>query len=241
MSGEERKGTGRRFVSPAGVLLVVLAVLALAGCGGGDDDSSSAAHINDASGSTNEAIADEREGTPPAPAADESLKKAAEKAECFLRQDLEEEGNESLPPDSPEPEYETDPPTSGDHVETPHQQADGAYLTMPRAMDYVASLDHGRVAIHYAPDLSKETQEELKGLYDTMYGGTLLFPDDEMNYAVAATAWTNSLNCPGYGKETLDAVRAFAKATWGKYGSEPVEAFDVSGPTPREPEEPDAS
>jgi uncharacterized protein DUF3105 len=240
MSEGERRGMGRLIVSWTGVLAIVLAAFAIAGCGG-DDDSSSAAHINEASGSTNEAIADEREGITPAPSKGESLKKAAEKAECFLRQDLKEEGNKSLPPGSPEPKYETDPPTSGDHVETPHQQADGAYLTMPRAMDYVAALDHGRVAIHYAPDLTQETQEELKGLYDTMYGGTLLFPDDEMNYAVAATAWTNVLGCPGYGKETLEAVRAFARESWGKYGSEPVEAFDPSGPTPREPDEPDAS
>ena len=241
MSEGEHRGMGRRIVGCAGVLLAVLAVFALAGCGGGDDDSSSDAHVNTASGSTNGAISDEREGIPPAPSKNVSLKKAAEKAECFLRQDLKEEGSKSLPPGSPEPKYETDPPSSGDHVETPHQQADGAYLTMPRAIDYVAALDHGRVAIHYAPDLTQETQEELKGLYDTMYGGTLLFPDDEMNFAVAATAWTNVLGCPGYGKDTLEAVRAFARETWGKYGSEPVEAFDPSGPTPRDPEEPDAS
>ena len=240
MSKGERKGMGRRIADSAGVLLVVLVMAALAGCGGGDDDSGGEAHVNTDSGSTNEAIFDEREGKSPPPSRGESLKQAAEKASCFLRQDLKAEGTKSLPPDAPEPEYETDPPTSGDHVETPYQQADGAYLTMPRAMDYVAALDHGRVAIHYAPDLTQEAQEELKGLYDTMYGGTLLFPDDEMNYAVAATAWTNFIGCPGFEEETFEAVRAFARETWGKYGSEPVEKFDPSGPTPREPDEPDA-
>jgi hypothetical protein len=48
------------------------------------------------------------------------------------------------------------------------------------------------------------------------------------------------LGCPKYkGAITLDAVRDFGKATWGKYGGEPVYAFTFSetAPTPAEPEE----
>ena len=67
-----------------------------------------------------------------------------------------------------------------------------------------------------------------------MYGGTLLFPNDDMPYEVAATTWTNLLGCKTYkGATTLDAIRAFGKATWGSYGGEPVEAFGpLTGPTP---------
>jgi hypothetical protein len=57
-----------------------------------------------------------------------------------------------------------------------------------------------------------------------------------MEYAVAATTWTNLLGCPEYkGQATLDAIRAFGKETWGKYGGEPVNAFGLKGPTPAEP------
>ena len=61
-----------------------------------------------------------------------------------------------------------------------------------------------------------------------MYGATLLFPNEKMPYEVAATTWTNLLGCPDLqGRGTLDAIRAFGKATWGKYGGEPAEALHL--------------
>jgi hypothetical protein len=72
-----------------------------------------------------------------------------------------------------------------------------------------------------------------------MYGGALFFPNDNMDYAVAATTWTNLLGCDEYkGSITDDAIRAFGEATWGKYGGEPVNAFGLAaGPTPAEPKQ----
>jgi hypothetical protein len=105
---------------------------------------------------------------------------------------------------------------------------------MPGEIFVVHSLEHGRMAIQYSPDLPEEDQLAVKGLYDTMYGGTLLFPNENMDYEVAAAAWTNLLGCPEYkGAITLDAIRAFGKATWGRYGGEGVGA--VKGPTPVAP------
>ena len=226
MSKGDRRGRDWRI---AGLLVVMLVVVAFAGCGG-DDDSGGESHINTESGSTNGAIPDEREGTPPPPGKVMTVKQGAEKGECFVVQDVQPKGFRQLPPGSP--------PVSGKHTQPPDQQADGAYLTMPDYEDVLGALDHGRVAIHYAPDLSQKIRAEVKGLYDTMYGGVLLFPDGEMQWAVAATAWDNFLGCPGYnGKGALDAIRAFARATWGQNGSEPVDAFPVEGPTPVEPEE----
>jgi hypothetical protein len=92
--------------------------------------------------------------------------------------------------------------------------------------------------VQYSPDLPEADQRALKGLYDTMYGAALLFPNEKMPYEVAATTWTNLLGCPTYkGAITLDAIRDFGKATWGKYGGEPVAAFPFTGPTPAEPSE----
>jgi hypothetical protein len=77
----------------------------------------------------------------------------------------------------------------------------------------------------------------LKGLYDSMYAATLLFPNREMPYAVAATTWRKLLGCKRYeGPITLDAVRDFGKLAWG-HGRENSMAFPFTGPTPREPEE----
>jgi hypothetical protein len=216
-----------------GLLVVAGIVSLIAGSGGGDGGN---AHLLVSTGDTNGFQPDEREGVEPAAAKVTDLQKAAKAAGCVVRLELKDEGHTHIPPTSETPDYETDPPTSGNHAESPFQQADGAYTEMPDEIFLVHSLEHGRMAIQYSPDLPEEAQLELKGLYDTMFGGTLLFPNTEMNYEVAATTWTNLLGCPEYkGAATLDAIRAFGKETWGKYGGEPVNAFGLKGPTPAEP------
>jgi hypothetical protein len=215
-------------------LLVVAGIIALIVSSGGGGEGSS--HINQQSGSTNELQPDDREGTPPPPVKVSNLKQAAKKAGCDLRLKLKDEGHTHLPVGSQAPEYKTNPPTSGNHVEPPYQQADGAYSDMPLPINMVHSLEHGRMEIQYSSELPEDAQLELKGLYETMYGGTLLFPNEEMPYQVAATTWTNLLGCKQYkGAATLDAIRAFGKATWGRYGGEPVRGFPLTGPTPKKP------
>jgi hypothetical protein len=238
----DRGGNRQPILGSALVTLAVVlaAVLALAGCGGGDD-AANLAHINpdSSAGSTHDLKPDERKGIPPPPAHQTNLQKAAEEAGCYLELHLKDEGHGQVPQNSPEPEYKTDPPSSGKHSEPPNQQADGAYLEEPEPINYVGSLDYGRMEIQYAGDLSEEIQRELKGLYDTMYGATLLFPNNEMNFGIAATTWTNVLDCTGWeGQKTLDAIRAFGKATWGKYGAQPVKSLEFTGPTPAKPAEP---
>jgi hypothetical protein len=99
----------------------------------------------------------------------------------------------------------------------------------------VLSLEHGRLEIQYSPDLAESAQLELIGLYDSMYGATLLFPNENMPYEVAATTWRNLIGCNEYkGAITLDALRDFGKQTWSK-GPEPAEGFPFTGPTPVEP------
>jgi len=222
------------------VLAIAVVVFILASGGDGDGAPEGDAHINlNASiGSTNGVEPDSRAGTAPPPVRVADLAAAAERAGCVLHLKLKDEGHEHIPAGSPPPDYKTNPPTSGAHVEPPYQQADGAYAETPAEIDYVHSLEHGRMEIQYAPDLAEADQLALKGLYDTMYGAALLFPNEKMPYEVAATTWTNLLGCPTYkGAATLDAIRAFGKATWGKYGGEPAEAFPFTGPTPAEPAE----
>jgi hypothetical protein len=233
----EAKEQRRRLMlgyAVAGVLglavVAGVAVVILSGGGGASGNS----HVNTATGSTNEVALDEREGTPPPPAEVAELEAAAKQAGCVLRRNLRDEGHTHIPPGSETPNYETNPPTSGTHVDVPFQQADGAYVEMPAPIDVVHSLEHGRLEIQYSPDLPQRAQLELKGLYDTMYAGALLFPNREMPYEVAATTWTNLLGCRTYqGSITLDAIRAFGKATWGRFGGEGLGV--ISGPSPANP------
>jgi hypothetical protein len=219
-------------------LIVIVAIIVVATSGGGGDESASGgAHLNIPSGSTNGVQPDDRAGTKPPALKVANLKKSAKMAGCDLRLDLKDEGRHHIPPGSPAPDYGTNPPTSGNHVDPPFQQADGAYSEEPLPIDFVHSLEHGRMEIQYSPDLPEADQLELKGLYDEMYAATLLFPNDEMPYEVAATTWTNLLGCKQYkGSITLDAIRDFGKATWGT-APEEVEGFPFTGPTPREPAE----
>jgi hypothetical protein len=243
---DARSGSNRLIVTYAIVSTVVLAAAVLIFIlvsGGGGDSESGEAHINvnQAMGNTNGVQPDERAGIAPARAKAFDLDQAAKAAGCKVELNLEDEGSEHLPQNSPLPNYKTNPPTSGNHVEPPFQQADGAYSEEPSELDVVHSLEHGRMAIEYSPDLPEKAQLELKGLYDTMYGATLLFPNDKIPYDVSAATWTNLIGCKTYkGEVTLDAIRAFGRETWGKYGGEPVEAFAFTGPTPAKPDEPDA-
>jgi hypothetical protein len=240
---EERESAGaksgkRRLVAVyavAGVvgLAVVGGIVAVISSSSGSGGES---HINQASGSTNGVKPDEREGTAPAAVEVANLKQAANRAGCALRLKLKDEGHQHISPTAQTPNYGTNPPTSGNHVEAPLQQADGAYSEMPGEIFLVHSLEHGRLQIQYSPELPEEDQLALKGLYDTMYGGALFFPNANMDYEVAATAWTNLLGCPEYkGAVTLDAIRDFGQQVWGKYGGEPVNGFNIEGPTPLEP------
>ena len=143
-------------------------------------------------------------------------------AGCELRLELRDEGNTHLRPNDDPPDYETDPPTSGNHIVPPRQQADGAYSEYPDPMFTVHSLEHGRIAVQYSPELPEDQQLELKGLFDEDFDGMLLFPNPEMPYDVAATAWTQMIGCPTYeGRATLDALRAF-RDTYRGQGPEPV-------------------
>jgi hypothetical protein len=234
-SERKRLMLGYGVAAVIGLVVIVGIVVAISSSGGGSGGES--AHINLESGSSNGVSPDDRTGVKPAAIKVENMQKAAKEAGCVLRLKLKDEGHEHIPSGSEAPEYKTNPPTSGNHVEPPFQQADGAYSAMPLPIDFVHSLEHGRMEIQYSPDLPEKGQLELKGLYETMYGGTLLFPNEEMPYEVAATTWTNLLGCKTYeGQKTLDAIAAFGKATWGRYGGESVRAFTFTGPTPKKPE-----
>jgi hypothetical protein len=208
------QGRGRLLVAYGFVALVAL--IAIAGIivlsSGSDSAARGNPHINLDSGITNGIAPDSRIGIESPAFEEQNLQTAARAADCELRLRLPEEGDEHIPASVPEPSYKTNPPTSGDHVE--EQQADGAYRETPPPVSVVHSLEHGRLAIQYRPDLPERAQLELIGLFDTMYGGTLLFPNPDMPYMVAATTWTNFLGCrSAYQAKTLAAIDAFGRKT----------------------------
>lgn len=197
----------------------------------GSNEATGASHIATASGSSNGLIPDLRSGTKVVLGTIPPLAQAAKAAQCKLMLDLPNEGQKHLNPDDPVPAYKTNPPTSGDHITPPLMQADGAYIDPAQSVNVVHSLEHGRISVQYDPSLPRADQLELKGLYDDNYSAALLYPNPDMPYAVAATAWQNMIGCPEYmGEKTLVAIKAFGAEYLGK-GPEPSDLFTpLTGP-----------
>jgi hypothetical protein len=212
-SAERRRLMAGYIVAGALTLAVVIGLVIVLASGGSDggaegSDACEEAHFDLQSGFTHGFEPDCREGTAPPPIQQGDLGKAAQAANCKVRENLPEEGNTHITNESEMPDYKTSPPTSGNH--NPEQQADGAYSEQVEPWYTVHAMEHGRIEIQYSPDLPEEDQLALKGVFDENPGGVLLFPNDDMPYDVAATAWTQLIGCETFeGDATLDAIRDF--------------------------------
>jgi hypothetical protein len=172
------------------------------------------AHIKNSGGTFRGLEPDCREGTPPPPIQIADLKLSAEKAGCQLGLNLPDEGNTHVPNSTPVT-YKTTPPTSGNHNPVPID--DGAYRTPvtndtskpTNIRNEVHAMEHGRIEIHYKPSLPEAQQLAIKGVFDADPNGMLLYPDPDMPYDVALTAWTNMATCQNYNPAVLDVIRNF--------------------------------
>jgi hypothetical protein len=194
------------------VVVGLVVVLASGGGddGGGGDDACAEAYIQSLSGSTNSLEPDCREGTAPPAIAIGDLEAAAEEANCDLQLDLPDEGNAHIGEDPAKADYKTNPATSGDHIDPGLHQADGGFTEAVDPAYAVHSLEHGRITIQYSSDLSEDDQLAIKGVFDESPAGVVLFPNDDMPYGVAATAWTQMVGCETYeGAASLDVLRDF--------------------------------
>jgi len=222
-AGSERR---RMFLGYAVAGLIVAAIvvgIVIAVTGGGDGDSADGsgeypelAYVQPELGVVPDGIElDGREGIPPPEPQNAVLEESAAAAGCDLRLDLKDEGSAHFTDEDTLVDYETSPPTSGDHYGDPAEVlsgalADGAYLETPPITRAVHSLEHGRVEIQYSPDLPEREQLEIKGVFEESPEGVLLFPNPDMTYDVAITAWRDLAGCEAYeGAATLDLLRAF--------------------------------
>lgn len=223
-SGRLRLIAGYAVAGLIGAAVLVGVIIALAsggddggdGGGGGSGDAPDNAVVNANVGVVPEGIEfDGREGTEPPPIEIGDLEESADAAGCELELNLEEEGSNHFTEEDREPDWGTNPPTSGDHYGVPTEVgsgalADGAYLEQPSMARSLHSLEHGRIAIQYSPDLPEEAQLALKGVFEADPGGMILFPNPDMPFEVAATAWRNMVGCETYeGNATLDVVQNF--------------------------------
>lgn len=117
--------------------------------------------------------------------------------------------------------YKTDPPTSGDHYETP--LAPRFYDTEMPLEAIVHNLEHGHIAIYYDPDrASAEDLEKIRGLtrkYNGYWDAVIAFPKPNAEKPFILTAWTKMLKLDHYDEEAIDA---FVDAYRGRGPENPV-------------------
>ena len=207
----------------AAAVLAGLVIVILSGGGGGQgegDEGPEQAYIVPETGLVPPGVEpDGREGTTPPAIQKADLEEAAKVADCELRLDLPDEGANHLGHNEEAPKYDTNPPTSGNHGE--ETAADGAFAGPVDPLNYLHSMEHGRVIIQYDPDLPEDQQLLLKGVFDESPNGMLIFPNPDMPYDVAVTAWTQLAGCKTFSDGVVDVVRDF-RDTYRGQGPEAV-------------------
>ena len=166
----------KRFGIVGGVvLLAAIAVIVVLAVAGGDDPG--------VSNSNAKAPTQNNDG---------NLAEAARAAGCEISPtDLKEEGRGHV---ATTVQYETNPPTSGDHDPTPAE--DGVYGAgnPPDLEQSVHSLEHGRINFQYKKGTPQERIDQLRSLASESFKGeegyhVLLFENQTgMEPALAATA-----------------------------------------------------
>jgi hypothetical protein len=146
---------------------------------------------------------------PPAKITDE--KEAAKAAGCTLN-NPPDEGRSHEDKTFTAKDYDTNPPTSGDHF--PQWAQDGIYTekTVPQVGMLVHTLEHGRIDVQYKPGTDAQSVKQLEAFLAESDSGyhMLLYPNTTgMDAAVAATAWDHSLTCPTMNDKVFDALRTF--------------------------------
>ncbi|MDQ3985587.1 MAG: DUF3105 domain-containing protein [Actinomycetota bacterium] len=168
-----------------------------------------------------------RESEEEAPPAPEGV--AASAAGCDEVQEPEDEGNDHVPAGT-EVEYNTSPPTSGNHW-PPENVADPSFYPDPVSEEsLVHNMEHGQIIIWYRPDAPQETISDIDSFTssandaDALPGGALQpiiavpYEDVDEDKAYVLTAWGASQACARY---SLAAINEFRERYQGR-SPEPV-------------------
>jgi hypothetical protein len=139
---------------------------------------------------------------------------AADQAGCGEIRTFEEVSRRHVPdgtefnPD----DYNSNPPTSGPHWETP-AEAD-FYPAEISPIQALHNLEHGQIVIWYSPDASGQTLDDLRAFVDAAsdVGSNevppmLAAPYDVPEGSYVLTAWTALQTCERYSKEAIDDFR----------------------------------
>jgi hypothetical protein len=136
---------------------------------------------------------------------------------------FESEGTAHVSQDT-DVDYDTNPPTSGDHYASPAEP--GFYEETPPLGNLVHSLEHGNVVIYYDPGaITPAARESLEAFVaahgDDPWAAVIVapHPSDSIDTPYVLTAWTRMLEMDEYSAEQ---VRAFLAEYLGRGPENPV-------------------
>jgi Protein of unknown function (DUF3105) len=201
-SAARRKRMG--LVGGGVLLAAILVIVALAAFSGGGDDGETTA--GDSDGPLVEAVAAPTQNVT-------NLQDAARAAKCKL-ESPREEGSDHV---TETVQYRSNPPTSGNHDPVPAEDGEYSADSPPDPEQSVHALEHGRILFQYKEGSPAQRAGQLKSVFEEEFKGTpayhaLFFQNQtNMEAAVAATAWTQSLTCPQWNDQVFDALRAFRR------------------------------
>jgi hypothetical protein len=180
--------------------LLFVAALALVACGGGDDESTSTTAST--SESTSTTVEDDLQGEPV---------DGTETASCGPIQEVDVElGGTHFDKDFAAADYETNPPTGGDHNPTP-LQAGTFYTDPPRLGEAVHLLEHGAV-IGWTNDVDaadqKAIEEEFNAIFQDGYYQLAVVENPDLEVPFALSAWGALQTCDAVDTE---AIRPFVE------------------------------
>lgn len=112
-------------------------------------------------------------------------------------------GTQHLAPGEGTPEYNSNPPTSGPHADTP--AACGVYRQPVPDVSSLHSMEHGAIVVQYDPELSQDQITELEGIGRDVGGEIIVAPRPDNPAAVALTAWTKLLVLDEVDREVISA------------------------------------
>lgn len=136
-------------------------------------------------------------------------------AGCDEVEEHEDEGRDHV---ETTPQYGTNPPTSGPHLQTPASSGFFEDPVEPGAL--VHNLEHGQVVFWYHPDAPQAVKDALEAVVDEQPEALIAVPwgDVESPKTFVMTAWAHSQACQ---QVSTEVVNAFREEFQGK-GPEPV-------------------
>lgn len=102
--------------------------------------------------------------------------------------------------------YNSFPPTSGTHHQTPVIW--GAYEDAVPLVAEGHNLEHGGVIIQYGDEVDVTVRGQLRAFYDDSQNGVLLASLPQLGDKVALTAWTKLATCQAFDENAFGAFRS---------------------------------